>query len=291
MSLLADLHVHSRHARATSRDLDLEHLAAEAALRGIAVVGTGDCVHPGWAAALREKLRPAGGGLFRLHPSLERAALAAVPKALRTAPRFMLSVEISTVYKAAGRTRRIHHLLYLPDFAARDAVAARLAAIGNIASDGRPILKLDSRDLLEITLEAGGYLVPAHVWTPWYSALGAFGGFDSVDDCYRDLSPHIFTLETGLSSDPPMNWRVSALDRFRLVSNSDAHGPGRLGRARRRPRGGAGGGARRRGSRARPASPPSARRSRRARATRARSSSSPRKESTMATAIGRAACG
>ena len=147
----------------------------------------------------------------------------------------MLSVEISTVYKAAGddgvaRTRRIHHLLYLPDFAARDAVAARLAAIGNIAADGRPILKLDSRDLLEITLEAGGYLVPAHVWTPWYSALGAFGGFDSIASCYRDLASHIFALETGLSSDPPMNWRVSALDRFRLVSNSDAHGPGRLGR-------------------------------------------------------------
>lgn len=213
---LADLHVHSRFARATSRDLDLEHMAAAAAEKGLAVVGTGDCVHPGWAVELREKLRPAGDGLFRL----------AGPAAVR----FMLTVEISTIYRADGRVRKIHHLITLPDFAARDRLAARLGAIGNIASDGRPILGLDSRDLLEITLEAGGYLVPAHIWTPWFSVLGAFGGFDSVDACYRDLAPHIFALETGLSSDPPMNWRVSALDRYRLVSNSDAHSPGKLGR-------------------------------------------------------------
>lgn len=230
MTYFADLHVHSRHARATSRDLDLEHMAAAAACKGLAVVGTGDCVHPGWGAELREKLRPAGDGLFRLKPALERPALAALPPALRVPVRFMLSVEISTIYKQAGRVRKIHHLIYLPDFAARDRLARRLGAIGNIASDGRPILGLDSRSLLEITLEAGGYLVPAHVWTPWFSVLGAFGGFDSVDECYGDLAPQIAALETGLSSDPPMNWRVGALDRFRLVSNSDAHSPGRLGR-------------------------------------------------------------
>ena len=227
---LADLHVHSRHARSTSRDLDLEHMAATAAAKGLAVIGTGDCVHPAWGAELREKLRPAGDGLFRLAPSLERAALAELPPALRTPPLFMLSVEISTIYKRADRTRKIHHLIYLPDFAAREALAARLGARGNIASDGRPILGLDSRDLLEITLEVGGYLVPAHIWTPWFSVLGAFGGFDTLEECYGALTPHIAALETGLSSDPAMNWRVGALDRYRLVSNSDAHSPGKLGR-------------------------------------------------------------
>ncbi|MFT3952966.1 MAG: hypothetical protein QM722_00545 [Piscinibacter sp.] len=144
----------------------------------------------------------------------------------------MLSTEISTIYKKGDKTRKIHHLIYAADLAAADRLAASLARIGNIASDGRPILGLDSRDLLEIALASGpdSYLVPAHIWTPWFAALGSQSGFDSIEDCYGDLAGHIFAVETGLSSDPAMNWRVSSLDRFRLTSNSDAHSPGKLGR-------------------------------------------------------------
>jgi uncharacterized protein (TIGR00375 family) len=228
----ADLHVHSKYSRATSRDLDLEHLAWWACRKGIAVVGTGDCVHPAWLAELKDKLIPDGSGLFRLRPDLLAEVHRTLPATCRGEVRFMLSTEISTIYKKGEKTRKVHHLIYLPDFDATDRLAARLAAIGNIASDGRPILGLDSRDLLEITLgvHPEAYLVPAHVWTPWFAALGAQSGFDSIEDCYGDLAPHIFAVETGLSSDPAMNRRVSSLDRFRLTSNSDAHSPGRLGR-------------------------------------------------------------
>lgn len=228
----ADLHIHSKHSRATSRDLDLEHLAWWGARKGIAVVGTGDCVHPGWLAELKDKLLPDGSGLFRLKPEIEAEVLRTLPPSCRNPVRFMLSTEISTIYKKGDRTRKIHHLIYAPDFAAVDRLAASLARIGNIASDGRPILGLDSRDLLEIALESGpeSYLVPAHVWTPWFAALGSQSGFDSIAECYGDLAGHIFAVETGLSSDPAMNWRVSFLDRYRLTSNSDAHSPGKLGR-------------------------------------------------------------
>ena len=178
---------------------------------------------------------PAEPGLFRLRPDLERAVEERLPPACRserTAVRFMLSVEISTIYKKLDKTRKIHHLVYTPDFDSTDRVVDSLSRIGNLHSDGRPILGLDSRDLLEIALESGpgSYLVPAHIWTPWFAALGSKSGFDAIDECYGDLAPHIFAVETGLSSDPPMNWRVSSLDRFRLVSNSDAHSPEKLGR-------------------------------------------------------------
>lgn len=228
----ADLHVHSKHSRATSRDLDLEHLAWWACRKGIAVIGTGDCLHPAWLAELKDKLIPDDSGLFRLRPELMAEVHRTLPASCRGEVRFMLSTEISTIYKKGEKTRKVHHLIYLPDFDATERLAARLAAIGNIGSDGRPILGLDSRDLLEITLgvHRGAYLVPAHVWTPWFAALGSQSGFDSIEDCYGDLAPHIFAVETGLSSDPAMNWRVSSLDRFRLTSNSDAHSPGKLGR-------------------------------------------------------------
>lgn len=232
MRFHADLHVHSKYSRATSRDLDLEHLAYWACRKGIAVVATGDFTHPAWRAELREKLVPAEPGLFRLHEGIEREIAGKLPAACQTPVRFMLSVEVSTIYKKGDLTRKIHHLLYAPDFETTERIAARLARIGNIASDGRPILGLDSRDLLEITLEASrdAYLVPAHIWTPWFAVLGSQSGFDSIVECYRDLSHHIFAVETGLSSDPPMNWRLSLLDRYRLVSNSDAHSPAKLGR-------------------------------------------------------------
>ncbi|HLL26248.1 MAG TPA: UvrD-helicase domain-containing protein [Xanthobacteraceae bacterium] len=232
MRFHADLHVHSKYSRATSRDLDLEHLAYWAARKGIAVVGTGDFAHPAWRAELKEKLVPAEPGLFRLKSEIEEAIAAKLPAACRTPARFMLTVEISTIYKKGDKTRKVHHLIYAPDFATADRISERLAKIGNIASDGRPILGLDSRDLLEITLESSpdAYFVPAHIWTPWFAALGSQSGFDSIAECYGDLADHIFAVETGLSSDPAMNWRLSMLDRFRLVSNSDAHSPGKLGR-------------------------------------------------------------
>jgi DNA helicase II / ATP-dependent DNA helicase PcrA len=232
MRFHADLHVHSKYSRATSRDLDLEHLAAWAARKGIGVVATGDFTHPAWRAELKEKLVPAEPGLFRLRREIEQAIAQELPPACRTTVRFMLEVEISTIYKKGEKTRKVHHLIYVSDFATVDRIAERLARIGNIASDGRPILGLDSRDLLEITLESSpdAYFIPAHIWTPWFAALGSQSGFDSIAECYGDLADHIFAVETGLSSDPPMNWRLSMLDRYRLVSNSDAHSPGKLGR-------------------------------------------------------------
>ena len=232
MAFYADLHVHSKYSRATSRNCDLEHLALWARKKGITVVGTGDFTHPAWLAEIKDKLIPAEPGLFRLRPDLERSVAERLPRACHGPTRFMLSVEISTIYKKDEATRKIHHLIYAPDLATVEAFNHRLGTIGNLASDGRPILGLDSRHLLEIALESGpgAYLVPAHIWTPWFAALGSKSGFDSIDLCYADLAPHIFAVETGLSSDPPMNWRVSSLDRFRLVSNSDAHSPEKLGR-------------------------------------------------------------
>jgi ATP-dependent DNA helicase UvrD/PcrA len=227
---VADLHIHSRYSRACSRDLTLPNLAWWARRKGIALLGTGDFTHPAWFDHLRENLVDDGAGLFRLGD--EAGVTQRLPGSLQATPaaKFMLSVEISTIYKRDDRTRKVHHLVYMPDFAAAARFTTALGRIGNLAADGRPILGLDSRDLLETTLEAGGYLVPAHIWTPWFSALGSKSGFDAIADCYADLAGHITAVETGLSSDPAMNWRVSSLDRYRLVSNSDAHSPAALAR-------------------------------------------------------------
>ncbi|WP_405101864.1 UvrD-helicase domain-containing protein [Micromonospora sp. NBC_01412] len=234
---VADLHIHSKYSRACSRDLTLPNLGWWARRKGIGVLGTGDFTHPAWYDHLRETLHPAEPGLYRLSPEAERDIARRLPPRLASEAeadpvRFMLSVEISTIYKRDDRTRKVHHLIYLPDLDAVQRFNTALGRIGNIASDGRPILGLDSRDLLEITLEASpdGYLVPAHIWTPWFSALGSKSGFDAIADCYADLAEHVFAVETGLSSDPEMNWRVGSLDRYRLVSNSDAHSPPALGR-------------------------------------------------------------
>jgi DNA helicase II / ATP-dependent DNA helicase PcrA len=229
---IADLHIHSYLSRATSKDLNLEQLYRWAQLKGISLVGTGDFTHPRWFAELREKLVPTEGGVFMLREDIARAIDGDLPAACRAPVRFMLSVEISSIYKRADKVRKVHNLVYVPDFESAAKVATRLAAIGNIESDGRPILGLDSRNLLEIVLESttDGFLVPAHIWTPWFSVLGGQSGFDAVEECFADLTSHIFALETGLSSDPAMNWRLSALDRFALVSNSDAHSPEKLGR-------------------------------------------------------------
>jgi len=232
MKIIADLHVHSHFSRATSPNLTFEHLTRWAQLKGIQVVGTGDIAHPGWLQEMKQKLEPAEEGLFRLKPDDAAAVQAQVPPACQGPVRFMLAGEISNIYKRGDKTRKIHNLVFAPSFEALERLQARLEKIGNIRSDGRPILGLDSRDLLEIVLgiDPACHLIPAHIWTPWFSLLGSRSGFDSVEECFGDLTSHIFAVETGLSSDPPMNWRVSALDRFTLVSNSDAHSPEKLGR-------------------------------------------------------------
>lgn len=232
MNFVADLHIHSHLSRATSKSLDLEHLHKTAQVKGITVVGTGDFTHPGWMEELTNKLIPAEPGLFRLKDDIARACDADVPGACRGPVRFLLSVEISSIYKRADKTRKVHNLVFAPDLETAAKIATRLGGIGNITSDGRPILGLDSRDLLEIVLESSpdSFLVPAHIWTPWFSALGAQSGFDSIAECFGDLADHIFAAETGLSSDPAMNFRLSQLDRLALISSSDAHSPDKLGR-------------------------------------------------------------
>ena len=232
MRFYADLHIHSHYSRATSKQLNLEHLFLWAQMKGIHVVGTGDFVHPQWFAELQEKLEPAEEGLFKLKPQYAGLTEAQVPSGCRQPVRFMLTVEISNIYKRLDKVRKVHNLIFAPDFEAARKIQSRLETIGNIRSDGRPILGLDSRDLLEIVLESHpqAYLIPAHIWTPWFSALGSKGGFDRMEDCFGDLTGHVFAAETGLSWDPAMNWRLSQLDPFILISNSDAHSPQKLGR-------------------------------------------------------------
>ncbi len=228
---IADLHIHSPWSRATSKKSTLPGLFAWARVKGINLIATGDFTHPGWRAHLNEHLTPAEPGLYRLKDENLPPALAGInPEAGDT--RFLLSAEISSIYKKNGRVRKIHNLVYVPTLADAAAISARLAAIGNIESDGRPILGLDARDLLEIVLEESehGFMVPAHIWTPWFSLFGSKSGFDRLEDCFGDLSEHIFALETGLSSDPAMNRLVPALDRYTLISNSDCHSPAKLGR-------------------------------------------------------------
>ena len=229
MLYIADLHVHSHYSRATSKDLNLESLYQWAKIKGINVVGTGDFTHPLWFKELKEKLQPDDNGLFTLkNPPASLPGMQVQDIDVR----FCLTTEISSIYKYGDKVRKNHNLVYAPDFETVEKMIARLSQIGNLASDGRPILGLPSRDLLEIVLHANenAYLIPAHVWTPWFSTLGSKGGYDSVDECFRDLTSHIFAIETGLSSDPDMNRKWSALDRFTLISNSDAHSPQKLGR-------------------------------------------------------------
>jgi DNA helicase-2/ATP-dependent DNA helicase PcrA len=232
MRFIADLHIHSRFSRATSRTLNPASLDLWARKKGITVLGTGDFTHPEWLAELEDRLEPCEAGLFRLRPDLEKTVSAEAPSSCPGPTRFMLSGEISCIYKKQGRTRKVHHLILMPDFQSVRRFNARLARIGNVRSDGRPILGLDSRDLLEIALEASdrSFFIPAHIWTPWFSLFGSKSGFDAMEECFEDLTGHIHALETGLSSDPPMNRLLSALDPYILVSNSDAHSPAKLGR-------------------------------------------------------------
>ncbi|MDA8429234.1 MAG: endonuclease Q family protein [Geobacteraceae bacterium] len=227
--LIADLHIHSRYSRGCSRDLSPETLWKWSQLKGIDVVGTGDFTHPGWVEELQAKLEPDDGGLLKARSALQ---LPDVYPSCRAEVRFLLSAEISCIYRRHDRTRKVHLVLLAPDFPTVRRINVALSAIGNLSADGRPILGLDAYRLLEIVLAISPEIlvIPAHAWTPHFSVFGAFSGFDSLEECFGDLTPHIRAIETGLSSDPVMNRRLPALDGIQLISCSDAHSPAKLGR-------------------------------------------------------------
>jgi uncharacterized protein (TIGR00375 family) len=229
MRFIADLHIHSKYSRATSPSMSPENLWKWAQLKGITVIGTGDFTHPQWLDELNEALEPLGNGLFTLEKKLRSDD---VPDACRSDVYFLLSAEISCIYSKNGKTRKVHSIVLSPDFDDAARINSALSKIGNLKSDGRPILGLDAKELLNIVLNESpdSLLIPAHAWTPHFSVFGAVSGFDSLEECYEELTPHIHAIETGLSSDPQMNWRISALDGITLISNSDAHSPAKTGR-------------------------------------------------------------
>jgi len=228
MQFIADLHIHSKYSRAVSKNMVLEELDRWADDKGILVMGTGDFTHPAWFKEIKEKLEPAESGLFKLKPHLKKETL----KGSLAETRFMLSVEISCIYSRGGKTRRVHHIVLVPDLETAEKINTQLSWIGNIGSDGRPILGLDSEELAKIVFNTNSeaVIVPAHAWTPWFSVFGSMSGFDSLEECFGKYTDKIFAVETGLSSDPPMNWRVPALDKIALISNSDSHSLQRIGR-------------------------------------------------------------
>lgn len=231
MKFIADLHIHSHFSLATSKQLTPEWLEYWARLKGIQVVGTGDCIHPGWLAEIKEKTYPLGNGFYRLKD--EYRITEGLPERFHAEEvSFVLTTEISSIYKKNGKVRKVHSVCVFPDIASVETLQVQLEEIGNIRSDGRPILGLDAKELLAMVLETHplAFVIPAHIWTPWFSVLGSKSGFDTLEECYEELTPHIFAVETGLSSDPPMNRSCSFLDNVRLVSNSDAHSPDKLGR-------------------------------------------------------------
>ena len=219
MKIVADFHLHSKYSRATSRNMDLENLDKGAKIKGINVLGTGDFTHPEWLKELETKLEPAEAGLFKLKKS-------------NSETRFILTVEISCIYSKKNRVRKNHILIFAPSFEAAEKFNLQLGWIGNLKADGRPILGLDVQELVKISLNISEdfFIVPAHAWTPWFSTFGSKSGFDSIEECFENYSKYIFAIETGLSSDPAMNWRLSALDTISLISCGDAHSPAKLGR-------------------------------------------------------------
>jgi uncharacterized protein (TIGR00375 family) len=234
MKFIADLHLHSKFSRATSRDMTFDILAYWGKVKGIRLLATGDFTHPEWLFLIKEKLEPAGNGFLRFrngiqppeNPNLRSVAVSDSDVS------FILSTEISFIYSKLGKVRKIHLILLAPDFESVEKINNKLSAVGNLRSDGRPILGMDVRLFLRMIADTcpKATVIPSHIWTPWFSLFGANSGFDSVEECFEEMTPMIFALETGLSSDPPMNRRLSALDRFALVSNSDAHSPAKIGR-------------------------------------------------------------
>ncbi len=228
MRFIADFHIHSKYSRAVSRDMTLEELNRWADDKGILVMGTGDFTHPAWFKEIKEKLEPAEPGLFKLKPTYKKKTM----KGTEAETRFMLTVEISSIYSRGGKTRRIHNLVFAPDIATAEKINTQLSWIGNLKSDGRPILGLDSEELAKIvfTTNPEAVIVPAHAWTPWFSVFGSMSGFDTIEECFGPYAQQIFAIETGLSSDPAMNWRLSKLDHIAFISNSDSHSLERIGR-------------------------------------------------------------
>ncbi|MEO0080384.1 MAG: endonuclease Q family protein, partial [candidate division WOR-3 bacterium] len=215
MSFIADLHIHSRFSRATSSEMEIPAIARSAKVKGIKLVATGDFTHPGWFRSLQEHLTPTGTGLYQHAETF-----------------FIINTEVNNIYTARGRLRRIHNMIFVPSLESARRVSDFLSRYGRLEADGRPTLSISSYEMLArlLEIEPQAFLVPAHIWTPWFSLYGSNSGFDSIEECFGDLADEIFCVETGLSSDPPMNWRLSALDRRSLISNSDAHSPNRLGR-------------------------------------------------------------
>ena len=232
MKYIADLHIHSHYSRSTSKDMNIVALTKWSQLKGTQVIGTGDFTHPKWFSELREQLEPAEPGLYRLKPKFEKEIQYEVPESCRNNMRFLLSVEISTIYKKNDRVRKVHSLVNAPSLEAAAKINARLGKIGNIKSDGRPILGLDTKELLKIVLDASEdcMLIPAHAWTPHFAVYGSHSGFDSLEECFEELTPYIVAIESGLSSDPAMNWRIEELKNRTIISNSDAHSAKKLGR-------------------------------------------------------------
>ncbi|MDD4895072.1 MAG: endonuclease Q family protein [Candidatus Omnitrophica bacterium] len=215
MEFVADFHIHSKYSRATSRDMDTKHLSEWAKLKGITLMGTGDFTHHLWLEELKGNFEDLGNGLFKYNDVY-----------------FILTTEISSIYSKKGKTYRIHNIIFSPSFKTTDKINETLSRCGNLASDGRPILGLDAAELARIVfdIDENCMVIPGHIWTPWFSLFGSMSGFDRIEDCFEEQTPKIFALETGLSSDPVMNWRLSALDRFTLISNSDSHSPSKIGR-------------------------------------------------------------
>jgi len=215
MEFIADFHIHSKYSRATSRDMDTQHITEWAKLKGITLMGTGDFTHHLWLEECKAVLEDLGNGLFKYKDVY-----------------FILTAEISSIYSKKGRTYRIHNIVFSPSFKTTDKINETLSRYGNLASDGRPILGMDAQELARIIfdIDENCIVVPGHAWTPWFSVFGSKSGFDRIEDCFEDQTPKIFALETGLSSDPGMNWRLSVLDKFTLISNSDSHSPSKIGR-------------------------------------------------------------
>jgi len=223
MKLIADFHLHSKYSRATARDMDLEHIALSAQRKGINIIGTGDFTHPEWFHELKTKLEPAEEGLYKLKNQSDQ---------IKNQVRFIITGEISNIYQRGGKTRRVHNVIILPSLESAEKINNALSWQGNLKSDGRPILGMDSEELLKIVFQAEpkAMFIPAHIWTPWFAVFGSMSGFDSLEEAFGENTKYLSALETGLSSDPPMNWRISSLDKLALVSNSDAHSPNNVGR-------------------------------------------------------------
>ena len=221
MEVIADFHIHSKYSRATSQDMDLEHLYFWAKRKGVNLLGTGDFTHPAWLKELKEKLIPAEEGLYKLKNQDNDFFF-----------RFIITGEISLIYSFQGKTRKIHYLLILPNLETAEKINTQLSWLGNLSADGRPILGINSQEFLKIILSTSreAILVPAHIWTPWFGIFGSKSGFNSLEECFGNLSQEIFSMETGLSADPAMCWRLSSLDRITLISNSDAHSPKKIAR-------------------------------------------------------------